>query len=269
VNVKKYLALVSILGIAACGSGGTSASPPPQQSSGTQASGSPQQGAMPGANGLLAAIDGKTLQVQGTSAQTAVTWSATTTFTATVPTSAAAVMVGSCVTVRDSAVRPTTTPDPSAPRPTTITAVSVSVSAPVNGACTGGLGGGQGGRGTPPGGGTRPSGGPGGGGGFGGRGGFGGGGGAFGKVVSKSASGFVVQGTTPGQASSTVTTTVNTTATTKYTTQQKATSSALKVGECVVARGQADSSGTVAAGSIAISPATNGTCTTGFGAGRG
>lgn len=264
--MKKYLALVSILGIAACSSGGTTASQPSQPAPGGQASGAPRQGALPGANGLLAAMQGNTLQVQSSTSQTAVTWSATTTFTDTVPASAAAVTVGSCVNVRDSAGRPTATPDPSATRPTSITAVSVSLSAPVNGACTGGLGGGPGGRGTPPSGFARPSGGPGGGGGFG-RG--GGGGGAFGKVVSKSASGFVVQGNAPGQATSTVTTTVTTTGSTTYTTQQKATSSALKVGECVSARGQADSAGTVAAGSIAISPATNGLCTTGFGAGRG
>ncbi|MCU1622954.1 MAG: hypothetical protein JWL79_1799 [Frankiales bacterium] len=264
--MKKYLALVTILGVAACGGGGGTASPP-QQSAGAQPSGAPQQPRTPVTSGLLAAIDGHTLQVQSSTAQTAVTWSATTSFSDTVPASAAAVNVGSCVTVRDSTVRPTSTPAPSATRPTTITAVSVSVSAPVNGACTGGFGGGGGGRGTPPSGFVRPSGAPGGAGG-GGRGGFGGGG-AFGKVVSKSSSGFVVQGSAPGQTTSAITTTVTSTATTTYTTQQKATSTALKVGECVSARGQSDSSGTVAASSIAISAATNGTCTTGFGAGRG
>jgi hypothetical protein len=208
-----------------------------------------------------------------------VTWSAKTAFTDTVPTTFAAVAIGSCVVVRDAtaAVRASATPDPSATRPSELTAASVAVSAPVDGACTGRRVGGAGGglRGTPPPGLVRPSASPG----FGRNGGRAGGfgGGAFGEVVSKSANGFVVtselpprQGTTPGTPATTaVTTRVTTTAGTTYTTDQKVTATALKVGECVTARGAADTAGTVAATTIAIRAKTEGTCSSGFGRPRG
>ncbi|MCU1599430.1 MAG: hypothetical protein JWO22_139 [Frankiales bacterium] len=266
--MKKLVILAALPVVAACSSGGsgtTAAEPQTSVSRGTQ-----QQQRFPGATGLIAAIDGTTLQVQSSTEQTAVTYSARTAFTDTVKVTAAAVVVGSCVNVRDNTGRPSasTTPDPSATRATTITAVSVSVTAAASGSCTGGFGGnggagGSGPQGTPPPGFTPPSGAPTGTRAFGG-GGFGG---ANGKVVSRSATGFVVESNVPGQTAST--TTVTTTGTTTYTAQKKATSSALEVGECVTARGQADSSGTVAATSIAIRPKTGTTCDQGFGARRG
>ena len=223
--MKKSLAAAGLLGVAACSSGGNAAAPSSYGGPLTQ-----QQG-VPGANGEIAAIDGHTLQVQSSTEQTAVTWSSSTTFTDTVATTAAAVRVGSCVLVRES---------------TAGVAGSVEVSAPVNGSCGGPAGGPAGGpqgglRGTPPPGFTPPSGGP--------RRTGGGFGGAAGKVVSKTATGFVVAGTT-----------ITTTATTSYATQRKATAAALRVGRCVSARGQADTAGTVVARSIALRPKTNGTC---------
>ena len=248
--MKKYAALAGLLTVAACG-GSAPGTALPQTT--PTAGGTPRQGP-PGVSGLLAALSGNTLQVQSTSAQTAVTYSAATAFTDTVKASAAEVTVGSCVMVRSS--NPSTSSTP----PTSVTATSVSVSAPVNGSCAAGAGGprGFGGPGGPPpgGGGTPPSGAPG-------RGRFGGG--EFGKVVSTSATGFVISstrtaGATASPTSSTVTVTAN--AATTYTAAKKATAAALKVGQCVTARGAADSVGTVAATSISIRPATNGSCTT-------
>lgn len=262
--MKKTLAILALPLAAACGGGGGgSASPQTSPSQGSQ-----QQQRFPGATGELAAIEGTTLQVQSSTEQTAVTYTARTTFTDTVRATAADVVVGSCVMVRDDAPRPSasSTPDPSATRPTTITAVSVSVTQAENGLCTGGVGGPGGGgglQGTPPPGFAPPSGAPNGvafrGGGF---------GGANGKVVSKSGTGFVVESTLPGQTTS-MRTTVTTTGTTTYTAQKKASASALKVGECVTARGRADSTGTVAATSIAIRPKTGTSCDLSFGTRRG
>jgi hypothetical protein len=149
-------------------------------------------------------------------------------------------------------------------QPTAVTATSVQVSAPVSGTCTEGFGQLRGQRGTPPPDAVRPSGAPNGApngprfaGGF---------GGAMGKVVSMSATGFVVASTRPGETTTTDVT-VTTTSATTYTSESRATAAALKVGKCVTARGSADSSGTVAATSIALRPATNGTCMMGFGRG--
>jgi hypothetical protein len=56
---------------------------------------------------------------------------------------------------------------------------------------------------------------------------------------------------------------------TSVTTTAKATAKALKVQECVSAQGTADTTGAVTATRIAISPAINGTCSTGFGVRNG
>ena len=57
--------------------------------------------------------------------------------------------------------------------------------------------------------------------------------------------------------------------TTTYTTTQSADASALKVGKCVVATGQADDTGAVAAQRLVVSDPVDGSCSTGFGFGRG
>jgi hypothetical protein len=83
-------------------------------------------------------------------------------------------------------------------------------------------------------------------------------------VISLSANGFVVQGRNRAAGTDT-TVTVTTTAATKYLKVVTARPSALKVGQCIVALGPANSIGTVAARSIRISqPGPNG-CVTGFG----
>jgi hypothetical protein len=267
------LACAALL-LAACGSSaGGSTSSASTTTSATQQTGGPGggQGRFPGVSGLVAAVQGRTLQVQDASSQTAVTWAAGTAFTRVVPTTAGAVKVGSCVQVRSSGQQPAgSTPA------TRLVAASVMVSAPVKGTCSvgaafGGRGGGTG-QGAGAGqGGARPdatrTGGPG-------RGGFGGGFGVVGTVASVGGSSFVVTATvpqrggggtataTPGTAPRTVT--VTTTATTTYTTTVPATAAAATVGTCVTARGRADSTGAIAATAITVRPAVGGQCT-GFG----
>jgi hypothetical protein len=63
----------------------------------------------------------------------------------------------------------------------------------------------------------------------------------------------------------TVTRTVTLSSATTYTKNTSASASDLKVGKCVTALGSTDSNGTLAATTIALRPAENGSCTTGFG----
>ncbi len=112
------LALVAAtaLLLSACGGSSPSAAtggstPTPTSAHGPQEGGSGQNARTPGVFGVVAQISGKTLQVQSTSAQTAVTYTASTRFTATVATTRSAVKVGSCVVVRSG----TTTDAGSAP----------------------------------------------------------------------------------------------------------------------------------------------------------
>ncbi len=74
------------------------------------------------------------MEVQSTTAQTAVTWTATTTFSETATETISAVAVGDCLTV---------TGTPAKKSKTTIAARSVTISKPsTTGSCTAGLGGG-------------------------------------------------------------------------------------------------------------------------------
>ncbi|MEP7054984.1 MAG: DUF5666 domain-containing protein [Actinomycetota bacterium] len=230
-----------------------------------------QRGQRPGVSGVIAAIDKTTLQVQdGTSTQTAVSYTSKTLFTQSVPATLADVKVGSCVAVTSAdAGSAGTSTSPNAP----VAAGRVTISTPVSGVCTGGFGGGPGGGQGFPGGFARRSGAPG-------AGGTGGpaqgggvrpsgtpGGGAFrganGLVTSVDASGFVVQntpragggGTSPSAGSSAapaVSTNVTVSAATVLSKPKPATAAALKVGECVTAQGTTDSTGAVTATFIAI-----------------
>lgn len=257
----------------------------------------------PGASGQIADVTGKTLQVQNTSTQTAVTWTDSTKITNSVSATKADLSVGDCVQIRDTAQESVSgaggTSDPVAGQPTpaaivdanaAIEASSVAISDAVDGACTSGIGGlpGLGGsrpqgapqgmpQGAPQGApqgmpegapsgagsGTRPD---------GARGAFGGG--ANGKVVKIDGDAVTVESTRPAMPSSdgststgeatTTTRTVTLTSGTTYTKTVSATASALKVGSCVTALGTADDAGAISATSIAISPAVNGACTGGM-----
>ena len=223
---------------------------------------------VPGTFGLIADISGTTLQVQGSSGQTAVTYTDTTTITSQTAGSTADLTQGSCVSVRGAAASGTA-------------ATSITISSPVNGQCVNSPGGGfGGGGGTPPSGapqggmpsgapeggmpsgdpqggrpsgdpqGGRPSGAPGG----------GQGGGVVGTVQSFANGTLTVAVTQGGSASDSTVTVADTTTITKSVTADAA---ALKVGTCAWANGTTDNTGAVAATSIRVSEAVNGACSMG------
>lgn len=273
----------TVLFASACG-GGTSATAgavgAPTATSGDGAGSAPR--GFPGATGLLAQIDGTTLQVQGADAQTAVTYSSGTTFTNTVAAQLSAVVVGACVQVRGALPVSGAGGAPPSAAPNAITgpfaAASVEISASVNGGCSplGGLRT-QGAR--PPGAtadATRPAGaptsgrtrGPGAGGnGFGGNG--PGGVGAFGKVTAVNGASFTVESSRRQDSTATtavpITRTVQTSAATTFTRTEASDAKALVVGLCVTALGKASDTGSIAATSITLRPAQNGSCSSGFG----
>ena len=239
--------------------------------------------ALPGATGVLAQIDSTTLQVQGPDAQTAVTYSAKTTFTSTVAGRRSEVVVGVCVQARaarsasgTSSASPTTAPGATAGP---LVAATVEISTAVNGTCsaqgglragatrTPGAGAPTGAAGVPGADRTRgPRSGGNGFGGFGGR-------GAFGKVTAVSSAGFTIESVRPQNGTATTTAptteTVQTPAGTTYTRTGASTAKALIVGVCVTALGKADDTGSIAATSILLRPSENGSCSSGFGGGFG
>jgi Domain of unknown function (DUF5666) len=270
--------------VAACGGGsaavGTASGSPTTASSGKRA-GNSADGArgFPGATGLLAQIDGTTLQVQGTDTQTSVTYSAKTTFTNTVAAKLSDVVVGVCVQARSARTAAGGTSAPATAEPGSATgpvvAASVEISPAVNGRCAA-MGGSRMGGTLPPGAAgepTRPAGMP-----TSGRTrGSGAGGesfglGAFGKVTAVNGAGFTVESSRPVSGTATAaaptTRTVQTPAGTTYTRTGTANAKALAVGLCVTAMGKADDTGSIAATSIMLRPAENGSCSSGFG-GRG
>ena len=84
-------------------------------------------------SGSVATISGSTMEVQSTTAQTAVTWTPTTTFSETATETVSAVAVGDCLTV---------TGTPAKKSKTTIAARSITISkASTSGTCTSGFGG--------------------------------------------------------------------------------------------------------------------------------
>jgi hypothetical protein len=244
--------------LAACGgsSSGTPAASAPATQAPSQGSNSGGGPAIPGASGLIAAASPGTLQVQSTTAQNTVAYTAATKFTAV---TAGHVAAGDCVSV---------TGTPAAGSAKALSATSARILAKVNGACpTTGAGGGVGGGGFA----RRPSGAPTGGSGA--RRAFAS---ATGTVNSVSGSTILLHGvlrngsSAAGSAApaspSTITITLTGSATVTQTVP--ATSAAAVVGQCARAIGPANSTGTITARSITISkPGPNG-CNTGFG-GRG
>jgi hypothetical protein len=88
-----------------------------------------------------------------------------------------------------------------------------------------------------------------------------------GKVTAVSGSTITVDAL-DFQTQKTSSKTVTVDGSTKFTQTQQGAASDLVVGQCVVARGKADDSGTVAATALTVSAPVDGSCTTGFG-GRG
>lgn len=230
--------VIASLGVVACGSA--------TSGSGSTASPSPSGGARRGlagniAFGQLVQITGPTLILSSTNGDSTVTYAATTTITQTATGTVADITAGSCITA-------TGTKDATG----TITAASVTLSAPTKGSCTAsGFGGGGGGGTFSP----RPS---------------------FSPPAA--AAGFnaargqvkTVSGTsvTLTQSSGTMTT-ITIPTTVRVTMSTIVTSTALQTGQCLTAIGTKASSGAVAARVLTISPAGANGCTAGFGGGFG
>ncbi|MFI2754477.1 hypothetical protein ACGIF2_13690 [Cellulomonas sp. P22] len=256
----------------------TPAGDQPQQGAGGMPGGGMQGGG--GTTGEIAYVSGALMQVQGDDGQTAVTWTDATTFSRIATGSLADVAVGSCVVAF-------TAGDPS--DAVTSVATSVQVTAAVDGECTSGFGGmggmgggapGGDGAGRPDGAPTDmpsgmptdmpggmptdvPSGMP-----TGGTGGQGAPGGGFGGATSglvTAVDGTTLTLTTTTQDGTAATATVTVDDATTYTTTSAADSTAAVVGLCATARGEADSSGQVAATSITVSDPGDDGCTSGFG----
>jgi hypothetical protein len=253
--------LVTVL--AACGGSSSGApaaqapNPAPTQAQ-NRAPGSGGQGgtgASPGVSGLIAAAAPGTLQVQSTTAQNTVVYTAATKFTQVTP---GHVVAGDCVIV---------TGTPAAGSTQGLTATSARITAKVNGACPTS---GTNGAGLPGGGqfSGRPPGAPNGGSGA--RRAFAS---ATGTVSSVAGSTVLVKGTLrngPGAAraatpATPITITVTLPASATVTQTVPATSAAAVVGQCARVIGPANSVGAITAKSITISkPGANG-CRTGFG----
>jgi hypothetical protein len=235
--------LAGVLVLAACSNGAAGS-----HDSTTPASASPAGPANdgprgPAASGTVAAISGKTMQVQNPQAgQVAVAWTSSTKFTHQVTATLAAVKAGDCVT----AVAPSGTSFDA----TSFTATSLVVD---TGACTGGTGARPA---RPPSGfpsGPKPSGIP--------SGGVRVGAVASGKITSIAGTTLVIaarQFSGSGTANKTVTITSRT----KITTEAQTTAASVKVGKCVTAEGKADSTGAVSATQVHITDPVNGQCST-------
>jgi len=265
-------AVLLLATLSACGGGNdpeaTDAGP---QGSAPNVQGGGPGGQAPGASGEVADVSGRTAQVQSQNGQVAVTWNGDTTFTEEVDAALADVTVGSCVMVTSA---DSTDADSTDAEATAVTAATVRVTeATDDGGCGFGAGG-PGGDGQRPEGMPTdlptdmptdvptdvPSGAPGMM-----RGGFG----TVGEVTAVSADGFTVSSQRPSAEDATeVTVTVG--EDTSYTTTATAQAAAVKVGRCVVARGDSDDTGAVTATTISVSDPVDGACQSGFmQAGRG
>lgn len=247
-------ATCGLLLLAGCGSTSSNASPADQPSSGASAQagqngqngrGGGFGGNDPGrVNGEIAAVNGKTLQIQDGESQTAVNYSDSTTFLTRVAGKVSDIKTGECVTVFSSST------DENA---TSMTATSVMASPATNGECGFGFGGG--GRGTRPSGapsGAAPSGAPSGmpNGGMRPR---------AGKVTAVKGDTLTVAATKFG-SNDTTTLTVKTTSDTTVTVTESTKASSAKVGKCAMANGKADDTGAVAAKSITVYSAGDAGC---------
>lgn len=241
-----------LLLLAGCGSTTSNATPgdQPSASAGAQdgrtggGQGDQGRGNDPGrVSGEIAAVDGKTLQIQDGDSQTAVTYSGSTTFLSRVTGKVADIKTGECVTVLSSSTDE---------KATTVTATSVTASPATKDECGFGFGGGGGGGGR----GARPSGAP---------------SGQPSGQPSGAPSGMPNDGMRPRSGTvtavkgdtltiaatqlgsdDTTTLTVKTTSDTTVTVTKSAKASAAKVGMCATTNGKADDTGAVAATSITV-----------------
>ncbi|TFC71412.1 hypothetical protein E3O45_15180 [Cryobacterium sp. TMS1-20-1] len=219
-----------------------------------------QERLAPGLNGEIAALTGQTFQLQDGESQTAVTYSDATTFTSTLAATLADVTVGQCVNLSSAAAADGTD--------AATVATSIAVTDAVDGACAlglGGLGGGGMPGGTPPtdmptdmpsdmpedmtmgADGTAPTGMPtdlpADAGGFGTR--------TSGLVTAVTATAITVDSTDVDGVVASETVTVDDA--TSYIKTSASDASALSVGLCASAQGEADDTGSFAASAVALS----------------
>lgn len=278
---------IGVLALTGCGSASGSTGTPTTAASAPAGGGaSPGRtgGRVPGVSGTIAAVDGRTLQVQDTSSQTAVVYTPKTRITARVSTTSSALAVGDCVSVRTAPSTSTASASPSAANVGTgpLAATTVTILS-TKGGCSALVGAGRDGGGFPgggfPGGGTPPPGMPSGapsgapsGRPFGDRaGGFGFG--TIGEVTTLASGTFTVTRTMPavggGAATSATPTasgapvTVTYTDATTFLTTSKAKASSITVGLCVRATGATDDTGKLTATTLLLSQPVDGSCTSG------
>jgi hypothetical protein len=263
---------VVLLVLAACSGTATAGGSPQPSASGGQGQTQDRQGRA-GVSGLIAYAKDDLLQVQGDSEQTAVRYTADTTVRRTTTVEASTIAVGDCIVA-------VTAQDADSATSLTVTAVEA------DGTCSTGFGGGQGrggqngdqagmptgapsgapsdgqGGGMPaPGDGVAPSGAPGS------QGGQGFGTFTSGQVTAVSGSTLTVKTTSADAQSSTATVALGSATTVSATVDAK--TSDIAVGLCVTAMGKADDKGGYDATSLTLSdPASDGTCSSGFGLGR-
>jgi len=278
------LAAVTVLVLAGC-AGGTQPATPTAPSTADARTGDdgPQRSEQDGpgrggASGEIASVDGTLMQVRSADSQTAVTWTDSTTFTAEVSGALSDVSVGSCVvalaepddtTASDDSSNTDSSDDNSsedASAPLAATSIRIT-EAGDDGTCTPSVGGADRGPGpdsrpdgaptdapSMPADGTRPSGDPGRLRMF--------GNGATGKVTAIDGDTLTVESAGPDDETTTRTVTVA--SGTTYTRTVAADATAVVVGQCATARGEADDSGKVTAAAVTISAPTDGSCTSGF-----
>ncbi|HJQ47193.1 MAG TPA: DUF5666 domain-containing protein [Amycolatopsis sp.] len=231
-----------VLLVAACGSSsGNTPAAAPASSAPSGAS----RAAGPAASGTIAALAQSSVEVQNSSSgQVTVNYSGDTTFTDRVSGALADVTKGSCVVVMGTG--------------TPLMAKTVQISPATANGCTA-LFGGPGGAAQRPQNGNasrtpRPS----------GTRGANAGDRAFGTVSAVSATGFTLQQDNR-QTGATTDVQVTVDPSTQYTKSESANSSALKVGQCLVATGQTDDTGAVTAKTISLSQAGPNGCDAGRG----
>jgi Domain of unknown function (DUF5666) len=210
----------------------------------------------PGASGRIAAVSGRTAQVQSdASGQVAVTWTGRTEISQEVDAARTDVAVGDCVmVVADEA--------DDADEADVVAADTVRITEPEDGSCgtrrREGGGPGEGPTAPPEGDlvtgapGERPEGMP---------------GGTAGQVVAVTDDGFTVEAMRPTDDGSTPDSTqveVTVSSATTYTTTADATAAAVEVGRCLTAVGDADDTGAVTATRIDLTDPVGGACDTGF-----
>jgi hypothetical protein len=235
--VLSIASLAAGIGVVACGGASAGSAPTAQPSP----SGGARRAAGNVAFGQLVQINGQTLILSNSNGDATVTYAPTTTITQTGTGTLADITAGTCLTASGTKNAAGT-----------LTAASVTLSAPAKGSCTvaGIGGGGRGGTFTPRPGFTPPA----------QTSGF-----SVARGQVKTVSGTSV---TLTQASG-VTTTIDVPTTVKVTMATVVTPTALQTGQCLTAIGTKASSGAVSARALTITPPGANGCTAGFGGGFG